>query len=101
MSGAKAFAQEWEYTIEYNLSDAEATHQYCAYEMSDGRVMVCSAQCFQSGSQTGNIYPPHPALIALSSEGEVLRKTTISSKVIGGPPGFRMCLKKTMERLLC
>ena len=70
--GAKVFAQEWEYSIEYNLSDAEATHQYCAYEMSDGRVMVCSAQCFQSGSQTGYIYPPHPALIALSSEGEVL-----------------------------
>ena len=71
--GGNAFAQEWKYAIEYNVySNPEMTHQYCAYELSDGRIMVCSARCFQSGMGNGNFYPPHPAMITLSPDGEVL-----------------------------
>ena len=71
--GAKAFGQEWEYSIEYNVySNPEMTHQYCAYEMSNGNIMVCSARCFQSGMGNGNFYPPHPAMITLSPDGELL-----------------------------
>ena len=86
--GANVFAQEWEYAIEYNESDAEATHQYCAYEMTDGRIIVCAAQCFQSGSQTGYIYPPHPALIALSPEGEVLAQNNYFKQGYWGASWF-------------
>ena len=57
MSGAKAVAQEWEHSIPYDMSDEEMTHQYCAYELSDGRIIVCSARCFQSGMGS-NFYPP-------------------------------------------
>ena len=71
--GAKAFGQEWEYAIEYNVySNPEMIHQYCAYEMSNGNIMVCSARCFQSGMGNGNFYPPHPAMITLSPDGELL-----------------------------
>ena len=71
--GGNAFAQEWEYAIEYNVySNPEMTHQYCAYEMSNGNIMVCSARCFQSGMGNGNFYPPHPAMITLSPDGELL-----------------------------
>lgn len=49
MFGTKVIAQEWEHSIPYDMSDEEMTHQYCAYELSDGRIIVCSARCFQSG----------------------------------------------------
>jgi hypothetical protein len=91
---ANAFGQEWEYSIEYNLSDVEATHQYCAYEMSDGRIMVCSAHCFQSGSQTGYIYPPHPALITLSPEGEVLAQNNYFKQGYWGASWFPYVFEK-------
>ena len=68
--GGNAFAQEWEYAIEYNVySNPEMTHQYCAYEMSNGNIMVCSARCFQSGMGNGNFYPPHPATILRQATG--------------------------------
>ena len=71
--GSNVFAQEWEYSVEYNVySNPEMTHQYCAYEMSNGNIMVCSARCFQSGMGNGNFYPPHPAMITLSPDGELL-----------------------------
>ena len=71
MFGTKVIAQEWEHSIPYDMSDEEMTHQYCAYELSDGRIIVCSARCFQSGMGS-NFYPPHPAMITLSPDGEVL-----------------------------
>ena len=92
--GARVFGQEWGYSMEYNLSNAEATHQYCAYEMSDGRVIVCSAHCFQSGSQTGYIYPPHPALIALSPEGEVLAQNNYFKQGYWGASWFSYVFEK-------
>ena len=71
MFGTKVIAQEWEHSIPYDMSDEEMTHQYCAYELSDGRIIVCSARCFQSGMGS-NFYPPHPAMITLLPDGEVL-----------------------------
>ncbi len=69
--GAKAFAQEWEYSIGYHLMDDVMTRQYCTYEMSDGRVVVSAAFLYNDGS-TYPFYPPHNALIALSPDGAVL-----------------------------
>lgn len=69
--GAKAFGQEWEYSIPYYMSAAEMTHQYCAYEMSDGRIIV-SAQLLYNDGTYPYFYPPHNALIALSANGEEL-----------------------------
>jgi len=72
--GAKAVAQDWEYTIPYQPSDVEMTRQYCAYEMSDGRIIVSASFLFNIGSYAYlyPFYPPHNALIALSPEGEEL-----------------------------
>ena len=72
--GAKVFAQEWEYSIPYQPSDSEMTRQYCAYEMSDGRIIVSSSFLFNVGSYAAGypFYPPHNALVALSHEGEEL-----------------------------
>ena len=72
--GAKAFGQEWEYTIPFQSSDAEMTRQYCAYEMSDGRIIVSASFLFNVGSYSPGypFYPPHNALVALSPKGEEL-----------------------------
>ena len=72
--GAKAFGQEWEYFIPYQPSDSEMTRQYCAYEMSDGCVIVSASFLFNVGSYAAGypFYPPHNALVALSPEGEEL-----------------------------
>ena len=69
--GAKAVAQEWEYTIPYQSSGEESTRQYCAYEMSDGRVIVSASYLFNDHTNKF-YYPPHNALIALSPNGEEL-----------------------------
>ena len=71
---AKAIAQEWEYSIPYQPSDTEMTRQYCAYEMSDGRIIVSASFLFNVGSYAYlyPFYPPHNALVALSPEGEEL-----------------------------
>lgn len=71
--GAKAVAQEWEYTIPYQSTDAEMTRQYCAYEMSDGRIIVSANFLYNDGSNHP-FYPPHNALIALSPDGEELAR---------------------------
>ena len=71
--GAKAFGQEWEYTIPYLMSDVDMTRQYCAYEMSDGRVIISANYLFNDGSNHP-FYPPHNALIALSPKGEELAR---------------------------
>lgn len=34
--GAKAFAQEWKYAIEYSMNDDECLELYDAVEMSNG-----------------------------------------------------------------
>ena len=72
--GAKAFGQEWEYTIPFQSSDAEMTRQYCAYEMSDGRIIVSASFLYNIGSYAVGypFYPPHNALVALSPDGEEL-----------------------------
>ena len=72
--GAKAFGQEWEYTIPFQSSDVEMTRQYCAYEMSDGRIIVSASFLYNIGSYAAGypFYPPHNALVALSPEGEEL-----------------------------
>ena len=74
--GAKAFGQDWEYTVPFRSSDADMTRQYCAYEMSDGRIIVSASFLFNVGSYAPGypFYPPHNALIALSSGGEELAK---------------------------
>ena len=69
--GAKAFAQEWEYSIPYYMADPEMTRQYCAYELSDGRIIISAQLLYNDGSYP-NFYPPHNALIALSADGEEL-----------------------------
>ena len=69
--GATAFGQEWEYTIPYQSSGEESTRQYCAYEMSDGRVIVSASYLFNDHTNKF-YYPPHNALIALSPDGEEL-----------------------------
>ena len=72
--GAKANSQEWEYSIPYQPSDSEMTRQYCAYEMSDGRIIVSASFLYNIGSYSylHPFYPPHNALVALSPEGEEL-----------------------------
>ena len=72
--GAKVFGQEWEYSIPYQPSDSEMTRQYCAYEMSDGRIIVSASFLFNVGSYAAGypFYPPHNALVSLSPEGEEL-----------------------------
>jgi hypothetical protein len=72
--GAKVFGQEWEYTIPFQSSDAEMTRQYCAYEMSDGRIIVSASFLYNIGSYAVGypFYPPHNALVALSANGEEL-----------------------------
>ena len=72
--GAKAFGQEWEYSIPYQPSDSEMTRQYCAYEMSDGRIIVSASFLYNIGSYAVGypFYPPHNALVALSPEGDEL-----------------------------
>ena len=74
--GANAFGQEWEYTIPFQSSDWDMTRQYCAYEMSDGRVIVSASFLFNVGSYAAGypFYPPHNALVALSPEGEELTR---------------------------
>ena len=69
--GAKAFGQEWEYSIPYYMADPEMTRQYCAYELSDGRIIISAQLLYNDGSYP-NFYPPHNALIALSADGEEL-----------------------------
>ena len=69
--GSKAIAQDWEYTIPYQSSGEESTRQYCAYEMSDGRVIVSASYLFNDHTNKF-YYPPHNALIALSPNGEEL-----------------------------
>ena len=69
--GGKALGQEWEYTVPYQSSDPEMTRQYCAYELSDGRIIV-SAQLLYNDGTYPYFYPPHNALIALSANGEEL-----------------------------
>ena len=71
--GANSFAQEWEYTIPYKSSDSIMTRQYCAYEMSDGRVIV-SANFLYNDHSNHPFYPPHNALVALSPQGEELAR---------------------------
>lgn len=74
--GAKANSQEWEYSIPYQPSDSEMTRQYCAYEMSDGRIIVSASFLYNIGSYSYlyPFYPPHNALVALSPEGEELAR---------------------------
>ena len=69
--GAKAFGQEWEFSIPYYMADPEMARQYCAYELSDGRIIVSAQLLYNDGSYP-NFYPPHNALIALSADGEEL-----------------------------
>lgn len=69
--GAKAFAQVWEHSIPYYMADPEMTRQYCAYELSDGRIIISAQLLYNDGSYP-NFYPPHNALIALSADGEEL-----------------------------
>ena len=79
--GAKVFGQEWEYSIPYQPSDSEMTRQYCAYEMSDRRIIVSASFLFNVGSYAAGypFYPPHNALVVLSPEGEELadRKSVV------------------------
>lgn len=69
--GVNAFGQEWEYSIPYYMADPEMTRQYCAYELSDGRIIISAQLLYNDGSYP-NFYPPHNALIALSADGEEL-----------------------------
>ena len=71
--GGKVFGQEWDYTIDLRWLDPMMTRQYCAYEMSDGRVIVSASFLYNDGSGHP-FYPPHNALIALSPDGEELAK---------------------------
>lgn len=89
--GAKAFGQEWVYSVEYDLSDVEVARQFCAYEMPDGRIMVCSDHCYQSGLNIGGtneLYPPHSAMIALSSQGDVLAQNIFFKQGYWGASWF-------------
>ena len=69
--GGKAIGQEWEYAIPYQMSDSIMIRQYCAYEMSDGRIIVSASFLYNDGTNKG-FYPPHNALIALSPNGDEL-----------------------------
>ena len=89
--GTKAFGQEWVYSVEYDLSDVEVARQFCAYEMPDGRIMVCSDHCYQSGLNIGGtneLYPPHSAMIALSSQGDVLAQNIFFKQGYWGASWF-------------
>ena len=71
--GAKVFGQEWEYSIPYYMSDFAMNRQYCAYEMSDGRIIVSASFLFNDGTNT-DFYPPHNSLVALSAYGQELAR---------------------------
>ena len=72
--GAKSFAQEWEYANPYQMTDSVMIRQYCAYEISDGRIIVSASFLYNDGTNKG-FYPPHNALIALSPNGDELAQT--------------------------
>ena len=69
--GGKAFGQEWEYSLPYLSSDLAKNRQYCAYEMSDGRIYVSSSFLYQEGTSS-SIVPPHNSLVILSADGQEL-----------------------------
>ena len=56
--GVNAFGQEWEYSIPYYMADPEMTRQYCAYELSDGRIIISAQLLYNDGSYP-YFYPPH------------------------------------------
>ena len=68
----KAFAQEWEYSIEYSDYDTSCFNQYDAVELSNGNIAVGSALFFKSGA--GDFYSAQPAVALLSSNGEELAR---------------------------
>ena len=70
--GAKAFGQEWEYSIEYSDNDTSCFNQYDAVELSNGNIAVGSALFFKSGA--GDFYSAQPAIALLSSNGEELAR---------------------------
>ena len=65
--GAKAFAQEWEYSYAHLGSDDETMGLCGAKELSDGRIAVNANFAFKSGA--GDFYSYHPAMVLLDADG--------------------------------
>ena len=70
MSGAKAFAQVWEFADEFSYSSDECMTSFDATELSDGTIAVSSVHYFKSGE--GDFYSYHSSARKLSADGELL-----------------------------
>ena len=67
-----AFAQEWEYSIEYSMNDDECFELYDAFEMTNGNVALSSIFYYKSGA--GDFYSAHPAVTLLSANGQEMAR---------------------------
>ena len=71
--GSKAFAQEWQHSIEYSMNDDECFELYDAIEMINGNIALSSIFYYKSGA--GDFYSAQPAVTLLSANGqEMVRK---------------------------
>ena len=73
---AKAFAQEWTFTYEYNYATDTVIRSTCveAYEMSDGRILVSGHSKVKNNC--GRFYNPYTSVISFDSDGTVLHQAT-------------------------
>lgn len=68
--GAKAFSQEWMFSVELDPSDT-VRHSYLeSYELNDGRIALSGALFYRSG--VGDFYTSHPHVALLSENGTLL-----------------------------
>ena len=93
--GAKAFAQEWAYTYEYDKTTDSIINSSCkeAYEMSDGRILVSGISLNRNdcGILTGENTGYNTSIIALDSNGVLLRCATFHKN------GYKGCCPYVFE----
>lgn len=93
--GAKAFAQDWAYTYEYDQSSDTVVESTCkeAYEMSDGRILVSGISLIRNncGILTGDHTGYYSSIIALDSDGALLHQAKFHKK------GYKGCCPYVFE----
>ena len=70
--GVRAFAQKWEYSIEYSMNDDECFELYDAIEMINGNIALSSIFYYKSGA--GDFYSAQPAVTLLSANGQEMAR---------------------------
>ena len=75
--GAKAFAQEWEYTYSFPYSGPMIKNSFNeAYEMSDGRILVSGITRTRDNCGNFDSFEHFPCLSAFSSDGTLMSQVT-------------------------